>query len=209
MNTAHWDRTQQQVPKPSSLLHPSDAFSSHWNYSVVKLLKEGGINPEAFASQKNNSKGKRKVVSDRETLSFWHNKPPEPRACGQEQWAMIFRFWNIYFCRISFQIIHCRSELISHVQRLTLVQSRSLQRNANVLLDSYSTRASPCLPLSATRLFPGLILFAQSCRQEQRMLCTAIAQKARHPIKDIAEVSVEAWQHRLARGSADAAEAAR
>lgn len=85
----HWDGTQQRVAKPLSLLHPSYAFSSYRTYSVVKLLKEGGINPEAFAGRKNNSNGKRKVVNDRETPSLWHNKPPEPRACRQEQRAMI------------------------------------------------------------------------------------------------------------------------
>lgn len=161
MNTSHWDGPQQQVAKPLGLLHPSYAFSWCWNYGAVKLRKEGGINPEAFTGQKNNSKGKRKTVNDRETLSFWHDKQPDPRACRQEQWAMIFRFWNIYFFMISFQIIHCRSELISCVRRLTLVHSSSLEISANILADSFRMRSSPCLPLSAIQLFPRLILSAR------------------------------------------------
>lgn len=107
---------------------------------TVKMLKESGIKPEAFTGQKNNSKGKRKIVNDRETLSFWHNKQPDPRAWRQEQWAMIFRFWNIYFCMISFRIMHCRSELISYIWKLSLAHSGSLEISANILADSYS----PC-----------------------------------------------------------------
>lgn len=81
-----------------------------------------------------------KIVNDRETLSLWHNKQPDPRACRQEQWAMIFRFWNIYFCTISFRIMHCRSELISYVRKLSLVHSSSLEISTNILAASYS----PC-----------------------------------------------------------------
>lgn len=111
---------------------------------TVKLLKESGIMPEAFTGQKNNSIGKRKIVNDRENLSLWHNKQPDPRACRQEQWAMIFRFWNIYFCTISFRIMHCRSELISSVWKLSLVHSGSLEISTNIWPDS----SLLCLPYS-------------------------------------------------------------
>lgn len=171
------------MAKPLSLLRPSYNSSWCWKYSIVKLLKESGINPEAFAGQKNNSKGKRKIVNDRETLSFWHNKQPDPRACRQEQWAMIFRFWNIYFCVILFQIMHCSSELISYVWRLTLFHSSSLEISANVLVDSYSMRSSPCFLLSAIQLFPWLILSARELQQEQRIACASIRLKGQMSYK--------------------------
>lgn len=174
---------------------------------TVKLLKESGIKPEAFTGQKNNSKGKRKIVNDRETLSFWHNKQPDPRACRQEQWAMIFRFWNIYFCMISFWSMHCRSELISFVWKLSLVHSSSLEISTNILADI----TVPAL--SAIQLFPRLILSAWELQQEQGMACAAFAWKARRPVKDVTEVSVRGdstdWQRQRRCKGTQTAEQAR